>query len=207
MRQDVHIHPLFLCSNPPVLNATTSSTDASWNANGTVTVIPTGGSTPTLIQGIPFHLTHCNSYRFECRILWCNSNEDAYGCICFSECISSASLNATVSSTDVTASGANDGSATVHQLAALPPYTYDWQPAGGSGATASNLPGGIYDVTISTMVADDTYSTSDHCRTFRIDCRMGTTVSTCGKCREYRLADFQTEETAPYVYTGDPATG
>lgn len=44
--------------------------------------------------------------------------------------------------------GVSDGSASVAVSGGDPPYTYDWQPAGGNGPVASNLPGGVYTVTV-----------------------------------------------------------
>lgn len=52
------------------------------------------------------------------------------------------------SSTNVSCAGASDGSATVNVTGGTTPYTYSWSPSGGNGATASNLSGGNYTVTI-----------------------------------------------------------
>lgn len=53
-----------------------------------------------------------------------------------------------VSSTDVSCFGANDGTATVSATGGTAPYTYQWNPTGGSAATATNLPGGEYQVLV-----------------------------------------------------------
>ncbi|HNP97692.1 MAG TPA: T9SS type A sorting domain-containing protein [Bacteroidia bacterium] len=196
---------------PPVLNATTSSTDASCgNANGTVTVIPTGGVTPYtyLWNSVPSQstatATGLNAGSYDVTVT------DAYGCtLTASANVSqSASLNATVSSTDVTCFGANDGSATATPVGGAAPYTYDWQPAGGSGATASNLPGGIYDVTI-TDNGGCTYSSQvTIVEPSELIADAGTTVSTCENAG-VQIGGLPTASggTAPYVYAWDPATG
>ncbi|MEO0312203.1 MAG: hypothetical protein RIQ89_1860 [Bacteroidota bacterium] len=52
-----------------------------------------------------------------------------------------------ISSTNVTCNGSNNGSATV-SLSGIPaPVTYSWSPSGGTSATASNLSPGSYTVT------------------------------------------------------------
>lgn len=56
-------------------------------------------------------------------------------------------LSGSVTGTDETAPGANDGTATATPAGGTAPYTYAWSN-GGSTATISNLAGGTYSVTI-----------------------------------------------------------
>src|SRR5207249_1372447 len=44
--------------------------------------------------------------------------------------------------------GASNGSASVVTTGGSAPYTYTWTPAGGTSASASNLPAGAYTVTV-----------------------------------------------------------
>lgn len=53
-----------------------------------------------------------------------------------------------VSSSDVSCFGMNDGQATVSASGGTAPYTYSWNPTGGSSAMATNLPGGDYQVLV-----------------------------------------------------------
>lgn len=52
------------------------------------------------------------------------------------------------STTDVSCANAGDGEATVSVTGGTSPYTYDWQPSGGSLASANGLGGGVYVVTV-----------------------------------------------------------
>jgi lysyl endopeptidase len=54
----------------------------------------------------------------------------------------------TATGTDITCNGDNDGSATTNVTGGTPSYTYSWTPSGGNSATASNLAGGTYTVTV-----------------------------------------------------------
>lgn len=52
------------------------------------------------------------------------------------------------SSSNVSCFGENDGSASVSVTGGSSPYTYNWLPSGGTGATASNLTAGTYTVSV-----------------------------------------------------------
>jgi hypothetical protein len=58
------------------------------------------------------------------------------------------SLAATVTQTNVTCSGGNNGSATITVTGGSGIYTYAWSPSGGNAATATGLTAGIYNVTV-----------------------------------------------------------
>ncbi|WP_431242796.1 SprB repeat-containing protein [Flavobacterium sp. P21] len=58
-------------------------------------------------------------------------------------------MPATLSKTDVSCFGGNNGTATVSGISGgATPYTYSWSPSGGSNATASSLTAGAYSVTV-----------------------------------------------------------
>ncbi len=57
-------------------------------------------------------------------------------------------INITFQKTDVTCFGGNNGSATAVITGAPGPYSYQWSPSGGSGASAQFLTSGTYTVTV-----------------------------------------------------------
>jgi hypothetical protein len=57
-------------------------------------------------------------------------------------------LTATITTTNVTCTGGNNGSATIAVTGGSGSYTYVWSPSGGNAATASGLTAGSYNVTI-----------------------------------------------------------
>ncbi|HRH64740.1 MAG TPA: T9SS type A sorting domain-containing protein [Bacteroidia bacterium] len=196
---------------PPVLSATTSSTDASCgNLNGTVTVIPAGGVSPytyawnTAPSQTSATATGLGAGNYDVTVT------DAYGCTLTASANvnQSASLSATVTQTDVTCFGANDGSATAVVNGGTGPYTYAWSPSGGSGATAANLAGGTYDVTI-TDGGGCTFTTQIVIlEPSELIADAGTTVSGCeGVGITIGGSPTASGGTAPYTYLWDPAAG
>ncbi|GEM_PF-5732992 len=58
-----------------------------------------------------------------------------------------AQLNASGTYTNPTCNGANDGTITLNVSGGTPPYSYQWN-MGPGGSAATNLPGGLYNVTV-----------------------------------------------------------
>ncbi|CAA9195624.1 hypothetical protein FLA105534_00744 [Flavobacterium bizetiae] len=55
---------------------------------------------------------------------------------------------ATISKTNVSCNGGNNGTATIAVSGGTLPYSYSWSPSGGTNATASGLGVGVYNVTV-----------------------------------------------------------
>lgn len=68
-------------------------------------------------------------------------------------------VNINIQKTDVTCFGGNNGSATAQVSGAPGPYTYQWSPSGGSGATAQFLTAGTYTVTVTSAMGCSATST------------------------------------------------
>jgi hypothetical protein len=88
-------------------------------------------------------------------IITVNSNDCAEGTYSYSTkgvATSAAPLSATQSQTNLACNAICSGSATVVASGGVSPYTYNWSPSGGSGATASSLCNGSYTCTITDNV-------------------------------------------------------
>lgn len=72
-----------------------------------------------------------------------------------------AVLAAAQSQTDVTCNGGSNGTATVVTTGGKTHYTYAWSPSGGTGATASGLTAGTYNITITDSDASTLVKTFD----------------------------------------------
>jgi hypothetical protein len=139
---------------PPVLNpnATSTSETSQGGANGTATANPTGGTEPysyiwntgatsASITGLP-------SANYSVTVT------DANGCSAVQTvpvAPFACAMGASVSSSNVSCFGENNGQATVVISAGLSPFSYSWSN-GGTTATASGLAPGIYTVTINDAV-------------------------------------------------------
>ena len=53
-----------------------------------------------------------------------------------------------VSKNDISCNGSNDGSITVTVTGGTAPYTYSWSPSAGNSPSVSNLPAGVYTLTV-----------------------------------------------------------
>lgn len=92
-------------------------------------------------------------------------------------CALAASITA---QSNVTCSGGNNGSATVNVTGGTGSQTYTWSPAGGNGATASNLSAGTYTVNITdgSCTASQTVSITQPNAIF---VSASATTATCGQ--------------------------
>jgi hypothetical protein len=57
-------------------------------------------------------------------------------------------LTDSITHTNITCNGTNNGSATFYVLGGMPAYSYTWLPSGGIDSIAKNLSSGIYTVTV-----------------------------------------------------------
>jgi gliding motility-associated-like protein len=115
-----------------------ASVNVSGGAGGFIyTWSPTGGNATTANN------ISSGSYVFEA--------EDQNGCVATLNVVVTNIGGPTVnvqSTTDVSCFGLSDGDAAVTVTGGTSPYTYNWSPTGGTGATASNLAAGTYTVAV-----------------------------------------------------------
>ena len=139
-------------TQPPILNATITSANATCSQNnGWATVTPTGGTAPYTYlwsngqTGTTINNLGAGSYSVTVT--------DANGCMKPATVIisQSAALTIDITATNITCNGENDGSATASAQTGTPPYTYQWSN-GQTTATIGNLSAGTYTVTVTDLV-------------------------------------------------------
>lgn len=137
-------------TQPAPLTASTAPTAVSCNglSDGSATVTPSGGTGPYTYNWLPSGGTG-NTANLLSAGAYTVTVTDANGCSTSRSVNISEPTAITYTSTTTPATcGLSDGSATVTPSGGSSPYTYSWSPSGGSGSTATNLPGGGYTVTI-----------------------------------------------------------
>jgi hypothetical protein len=125
-----------------------STTPSSCAANGAATIAITGGSGNYAINWntnpVQTGLTATNLPAGVYSVTVIDSIAGACGAISITIPYTGPVL--TTSTTGVTCNTL--GAATVNATGGTAPYTYSWAPMGGTGSTATNLPAGIYTVTV-----------------------------------------------------------
>lgn len=134
-----------------VMDVATTVTPASCSCDGSANATATSGVGPFTYSWSPTGGTSPTASNL-CPGTYIVTVDDAYTCSpSITDTVivtSAATFTATISSTNVTCSGANNGTASVTVSGGTGPFTYSWSPLGGTGPTASNLPPGTYTVTI-----------------------------------------------------------
>lgn len=132
---------------PIVLNETIVDNQCS-NSNGSISLAPTGGNGSTYsyqwsngLTGSAISSLSGGTYTVTVTDSLNCSNTQSFTISTF------VPITLTTSSTPANC-GVADGSASVTASGGNGSYTYDWQPQGGTGSTATNLPGGTYTVTV-----------------------------------------------------------
>lgn len=130
-------------STSPALAISTSSVSSS-TCNGSATVTATGGTTPYLY-------TWSNGQTTQTVVNLCTGT---YTVTVKDQCntirtasVYVSSFDATISGTNVTCNGGNNGTATVNPFGGTTPYTYHWSN-NATTQTINNLTQGTYSVTI-----------------------------------------------------------
>ena len=141
----------FTITQPTAFTATTSFTTVSCNggSNGTASVVPSGGTGPYTYSWAPSGGTAATATGLAIGT-YTVTVTDANACsITRSVTITQPSaLTSTASMTTVACNGGSTGVASINVSGGTAPYTYSWAPSGGTAATASGLPVGVYTVTV-----------------------------------------------------------
>jgi hypothetical protein len=143
----------FTITQPTALNTSAGSkTDVSCNggANGTATVLPTGGTPSYTYSWAPSGGTAATATGLSAGT-YTVTVTDANACTAtksFTITQPTALNTSGGSKTDVSCNGGANGTATVSPTGGTPSYTYSWAPSGGTAATATGLSAGTYTVTV-----------------------------------------------------------
>lgn len=182
-------------------------------ANGQATVNVTGGFPSYSYQWSPIGGTSQVASNLPAGAYTVNVT-DGNGCVT-SGAINvndNSGPNATIlSTTNVSCFGGNDGSATVGISGGTGPFTYSWQPSGGSAATANGLSAGTYVVTVTDSNGCQSLATTSPAITQPADIQINynsTDVSCFGGSNGSASA-FVSGGTGAYTYSWSPsgATG
>lgn len=143
----------FTITQPPALTGTigaTSNLTCFGNNSGTATIGAGGGTPPYSYSWAPSGSTAAAATGLAAGTHTCTVT-DSKGCTVIKNTTLTQpdSLNPQVTGANVVGCpGGTNGSITMGVTGGTPPYTYSWSPTGGTGATASNLPAGLYSCTI-----------------------------------------------------------
>ena len=135
---------------PAVLTLATSSADATCNGvcDGSASATPSGGTAPYNYAWTPNVSSGPNATGL-CAGSYDVVITDANGCQeTASFTISDVVVDLTLTTTNISCNGSCDGTGSTVVTGTNPPFTYDWQPSGGNGPTASNLCAGNYTLTV-----------------------------------------------------------
>lgn len=138
----------YLCT----LTAGVNSTDETSNGanNGSISVSPTNGTAPYSYSWSPTGGTSSSANNLAAGVYIITVTDGNNCSIDVAGVINGPGCNMTVGVTgvDVSAFGANDGSASAVASGGASPYTYTWSPSGGTSSNASNLAPDTYYVIV-----------------------------------------------------------
>jgi gliding motility-associated-like protein len=128
-----------------------STSDVSCNSgnDGSATVSGSGGSGTLTYSWMPGSLTGTTQSTLTANT-YTVTVTDGGGCSNSTTVTINEPTSISLSSSNIISANcsASDGSATVNATGGSGTYLYAWSPVGGNGATASNIPGGLYNVIV-----------------------------------------------------------
>ncbi|HXC03364.1 MAG TPA: gliding motility-associated C-terminal domain-containing protein [Bacteroidia bacterium] len=141
----------FTITQPATLSATpTPSNSTCGNANGSISVVASGGTAAYTYSWAPSGGTGATASSLSSGTYTCTIT-DSKGCskLITSTISNTAGPNVVLSTqTNEACNAGTTGSAKVTASSGTAPYTYSWSPSGGTAATASGLGAGTYTCTV-----------------------------------------------------------
>ncbi len=109
-------------------------------------------------------------------------------------------LAATISSTNVSCFGGNNGTASVTRSGGTPGYNYSWSPS-GTGPNPTGLPAGQYTVVITDANGCTTVQTTNITQPLALNVSTTSSGSSCGSSANGTASATPSGGTAPYSYS------
>ncbi|MDB4655263.1 SprB repeat-containing protein, partial [Flavobacteriales bacterium] len=193
-------------TEPVVLTLVSSSTDATCNAlcDGTATVTPSGG-TPTYTYVWTPNVSTGPTATGLCAGTYDVVVTDANGCEeTASFTISDIVVDVTLTTTNISCNGTCDGTGSTVVTGTNPPYTYDWQPSGGNGPTASNLCADTYTLTVTDATGCSVTETFDIIEPDPIVITLAVTDVSCEGLSDGEIDLTVSGGVGPYTYQWFP---
>jgi hypothetical protein len=140
--------PTTIVNEPAAITYTTSQVNVSCNtgANGSATVMPTGGNAPYFYSWTPSGGNGNTASGLVAGTYSCSLN-DYNGCAGPTAVVTITEplkLAGSTTQTNVSCNAGSDGTATASASGGTTPYTYSWHPNGGLAATATGLTASMY---------------------------------------------------------------
>ncbi len=197
-------------TQPTAITATASSTPVLCNGGntGAASVNVSGGTTPYTYSWSPSGGTGSSATSLTAGA-YTITITDASGCV----------TNPTVTVTEPTALAASttttpatcgnpNGSASVTASGGTTAYTYSWTPSGGTGATATGLPAGIYAVTITDASGCTLTATANVTNAGGLSATISASTDvSCFGGNDGSATVAASGGTAPYTYAWTPSGG
>jgi hypothetical protein len=193
--------------------SSTPQTNVSCNAgaNGTATVVATGGKTPYTYSWSPAGGTNASATGLVQGTYTVTITDGEATQITRSFTITQpTALNlSTGGQTNVSCFSGSNGTATVVPTGGTPGYTYSWAPSGGTGATASGLSIGTYTVTVTdanSCQATRSFTITQPVAALNVTAGSQTNVS-CFSGSNGSATVNPSGGTFPYTYSWSPSGG
>lgn len=197
----------FTILQPAALAASTSVTNVSCNggANGTATVVASGGTAPYSYAWSPSGGTNATATGLVAGT-YTVTITDANGCQTTKTATVTQppAMNASTSKTDVSCNGGANGTASIVVSGGAAPYSYSWAPMGGTAATATGLPAGTYTVTVTDNNSCQTTRTVTIVQPSALAVGTSQTNVACNGGASGALSVSVSGGTAPYTYSWSP---
>lgn len=132
---------------------------------------------------------------------------ESHGCSATATVVVNAPTPLTTSiagAANVTCNAANDGSIAVSAAGGVAPYSYNWIPTGGTGASASNLSAGTYTITVTDANSCTQIIQSTISQPTALNTTAATTAALCNGNNNGMAAITATGGLAPYTYFWSP---